>query len=453
MQRHAALLEMADVLSRHHEPSDLFRGLAPSLRAVVPFDFLNFALHEPVARLMKLHVWNGEDWPALPREIPVNEAAVGWVWEHQQAIAIDDLQQETRFERGLAWLRDHQMRSYCVAPLTTPQTRLGALGFGSRRPFAFSAREFRYLRRIAEIVALCVDRALVLSTLAEERKRIELLLADADALRIGNSHALNPQPKPGEDPAEAPENPISFAFQEALGDPEQLLAAYFSSSTVGLCVLDRQLRFLAVNHALAEMNGVPAAAHLGKTLREVLGDGAQTFEPEFQRVLSSGEPVLNIEASVLLPTRTEAGHWLEHFFPIKRADGQVERIGAIVVEISKQKKLEESFRALTRTLKNEKERLQVLLGISRVLAANWEVEKVFPKVSAVLRRVLRHECAFFGLYDEEHKAFVRQAMDFPLGKGLLYAASAITAGGPQVRAVAERHALTFSQEEIAAFQS
>ena len=138
VQRHTALLEMADVLSRHHEPSDLFRGLAPSLRAVVPFDFLNFALHEPSVQLMKLHVWNGEDWPATPREIAVDEAAVGWVWEHQQPLTVDDLERESRFERGLAYLRDHQVRSYCVAPLTSSQTKLGALGFGSRRPHAFS---------------------------------------------------------------------------------------------------------------------------------------------------------------------------------------------------------------------------------------------------------------------------------------------------------------------------
>jgi formate hydrogenlyase transcriptional activator len=458
VQRHAALLEMADVLSRHHEPSDLFRALAPSLSAVVPFDFLDFALHESSGQLVKFHVWDGETWPAVPLEIAVNDAAVDWVWERQQPLAIDDLERETRFKRGLEWLRSYHLRSYCLVPLTSPQTKLGALGVGSRRPHAFSSHQIRYLQRLADIVAHCVDKTLVLSTLAEERKRIELLLGQAGTLTTAST--LNPQFTQLENPLEEPPtiatvsaNSVSMAVPENLYNSDQLLTAYFGSSTVGLAVVDRHLRFLAINKALADMNGMPAAEHLGKTVQDVLGAAAHAVEPAFRRVLASGQPVLDFEVSVLLPGRTEFGYWVEHFFPIKSADGGVDRVGAVVVEISKQKKLEESFRTLTGTLKKEKERLQVLLEISRVLAVNWDVEKVFPKISAVLRRVLRHEGASFGLYDEERSVFVRQAVDFPLSKGLFSAAPSTTTGGPQGQAVAERHAITFSKEEIAAFQS
>jgi len=55
---------------------------------------------------------------------------------------------------------------------------------------------------------------------------------------------------------------IPFAHPEALTDPEQLVAAYFNSSTVGLSILDSQLRYLAINDALAAMNGRPAADHV-----------------------------------------------------------------------------------------------------------------------------------------------------------------------------------------------
>jgi len=37
-------------------------------------------------------------------------------------------------------------------------------------------------------------------------------------------------------------NRIPFAHPEALADPEKLLAAYFSSSTVGLAIFDPDLR-------------------------------------------------------------------------------------------------------------------------------------------------------------------------------------------------------------------
>jgi len=154
LQRHAALLEMADVLSRHHEPSDLFRGLTPSLRAVVPFDVLNFALHDSANNLMKLYVWDSANWPSQALEAAVDDSVVGWVWKHQRALTIDDLARETRFHSGLSWLRDHDLSSYTVLPLSTPNSNLGALGFGSERTHAFSARQVRYLKRVAEIVAL-----------------------------------------------------------------------------------------------------------------------------------------------------------------------------------------------------------------------------------------------------------------------------------------------------------
>jgi PAS domain S-box-containing protein len=132
-------------------------------------------------------------------------------------------------------------------------------------------------------------------------------------------------------------NLIPFAHPEALSEPEKLLAAYFSSSSVGLCVLDSEMRYLAIDNTLAAMNGMPAAEHMGKTISEVLGDAAGAIEAEFRRTFSTGEPVTNVEISVKLPARTEAGHWIEHFFPLKDGLGRVQRIAAVVTEITEQK--------------------------------------------------------------------------------------------------------------------
>jgi PAS domain S-box-containing protein len=131
---------------------------------------------------------------------------------------------------------------------------------------------------------------------------------------------------------------IPFARPDALAEPEKLLAAYFSSSTVGVCILDSGLRYLAINNTLAEMNGIPPADHLGKTLRQILGPAADAVESHSRRAFSTGEPVANIELSVVLPTRTEPGHWIEHYFPIKKESGSVTRIAIVVVEITEQKK-------------------------------------------------------------------------------------------------------------------
>ncbi len=44
---------------------------------------------------------------------------------------------------------------------------------------------------------------------------------------------------------------------EALLESEQLLTAYFSAAKVGFCILDTDLRYLAINRTLAEMNVFP----------------------------------------------------------------------------------------------------------------------------------------------------------------------------------------------------
>jgi PAS domain-containing protein len=66
-------------------------------------------------------------------------------------------------------------------------------------------------------------------------------------------------------------------------------------SPVGLCFMDNNYRYVRINEHMAEINGLPVSAHIGRTLREViptLADGImQLYRPIYER----GEPVLNAE--------------------------------------------------------------------------------------------------------------------------------------------------------------
>jgi formate hydrogenlyase transcriptional activator len=238
---------------------------------------------------------------------------------------------------------------------------------------------------------------------------------------------------------------------EALIESEQLLTAYFSASRVGLCILDTEFRYLAINHTLAEMNGIPAEAHLGKSVREMLGDFAELIEPQFRRVLETQQPVLNLEISTTLPTRTEPGHWIEHYIPIKDATGKIKQIGVIAVEVTEQKKLEESLRGVSETLRQEKKRQQVLMEVSHALAAKWDAGYLFPKISAYLRRVLRQEYAALAVHDEKSGHLIRQAMDFPLRKGPAPDTEIHPAKDPRGKALLERAPLIFTKGEMQEF--
>src|SRR5579864_8362287 len=67
-------------------------------------------------------------------------------------------------------------------------------------------------------------------------------------------------------------------------DPDELLAAFMSTPDIGVAVCNDQLRYEAINEALARMNGLPVEVHLDKTLRDVLRDAATAVEHSFQRV-------------------------------------------------------------------------------------------------------------------------------------------------------------------------
>ena len=242
-----------------------------------------------------------------------------------------------------------------------------------------------------------------------------------------------------------------FARPEALLDPEKLLAAYFSSSTVGLGILSSDRRFLAINRTLAEINGLPADEHLGKTLPEVLGGLADELEAKLERVLSTREAV-NFEVSGTLPTRTEPGHWIAHYLPISDATGAVTRIGVVVVEVTAQKKLEESVQHLGGRLRKEMDRLQVLLDVSALMSSNWNLRLIFPQVSARIRRVLRQEYAGIELHDAGTGLLIRQVEDFPLGKGLLPLVSS-PSNSPEARSLQERSPLIFSAEQMQSFEA
>jgi formate hydrogenlyase transcriptional activator len=246
---------------------------------------------------------------------------------------------------------------------------------------------------------------------------------------------------------------IRFVRADVPSATEKTLIEYFSSPNLGLCILDTEFRYIAINDTLAEMNGIPAPEHLGKTVREMLGDFADHLEPVLQRVLSTGEPVLNFEVSGILATRKEEGHWIEHYFPIKNESEEVVRIGVIVAETTERKRMAEALQHLGRTLKHQKAQLQMLIDVSTILASNWKIHEVFPRISARIRRVLRQEYAGFAMKDANSGLLVPEAEDFPLRKAPSLPSPVSSDNSPGGRSLQEGSAVVFSREQIQAFDT
>jgi PAS domain S-box-containing protein len=126
----------------------------------------------------------------------------------------------------------------------------------------------------------------------------------------------------------------------ARSETHELLRALFSAPTVGLAVFDNQLRFLAVNKAFASMDGLAAEAHLGKTIRKLLGKAAIKLEAPLRHVLTSGQDVSNLEAFYQFPKRKELAYWTGNCFLVRDASGMKQQVAVVVVETTEQRNLQ-----------------------------------------------------------------------------------------------------------------
>jgi len=139
---------------------------------------------------------------------------------------------------------------------------------------------------------------------------------------------------------------VTFTKQAQL--VQQQLAeieAIYASAPIGLCFIDTQLRFVRINSRLAEINGIPAAAHIGKTLREILPEQADDLDPLYRQVIETKVPLAQIEVSGTNSAQPGIDRaWLLSLYPLKAEDYRVLGVNVTVHEITDRKQAEEALR-------------------------------------------------------------------------------------------------------------
>lgn len=127
--------------------------------------------------------------------------------------------------------------------------------------------------------------------------------------------------------------------------------AIYDSAPVGLCVLDRELRYVRINQRLARINGTSPSEHIGKTVQEIVPDLASRAEELREKILRTGKPVENVEVSGTTPARPgEQRHWIMQWYPLKDHEGEVTGINAVVQETTERKRAEKDRRDERRIL-------------------------------------------------------------------------------------------------------
>jgi PAS domain S-box-containing protein len=124
-----------------------------------------------------------------------------------------------------------------------------------------------------------------------------------------------------------------------LGALVDAAAALHRDAPVGFALIDPDLRFVYVNAALAEINGVSVERYEGRLVAEVFPGLAERNERLLSRVLRTGEPVTDL---VLAGERSSrpgpARHWIINFYPVHGETG-LTAIALAVVEVTERERL------------------------------------------------------------------------------------------------------------------
>jgi PAS domain S-box-containing protein len=141
------------------------------------------------------------------------------------------------------------------------------------------------------------------------------------------------------------------------------LETAYNESPVGLAVVDTELRYRRINPRLAALNGLPAEAHIGKTVGEVVPALEALARSIAREIVETGQPKLNVEFSGETPREPGVQrYWREQWAPVKDASGKVIAITVSAEDITEQKRVAEELAASQLELQRRVQELETMMA-------------------------------------------------------------------------------------------
>ena len=142
------------------------------------------------------------------------------------------------------------------------------------------------------------------------------------------------------------------------------LDALYARAPLGLGLIDRELRFVRVNPALADMNGFSPEEHVGKKVWDLVPDLRAIAEPMLLKVIETGEPLRDVAITgTTLAHPGQIREWREQFYPIFADTGQVTGIGVICEDVTERRKQDRELRESEDQLRRVLDQLFAFVGV------------------------------------------------------------------------------------------
>ncbi|MDQ3678455.1 MAG: SpoIIE family protein phosphatase [Actinomycetota bacterium] len=161
-----------------------------------------------------------------------------------------------------------------------------------------------------------------------------------------------------------------------------LLDTMFSTAPLARAFFDTDLRYVRVNDELAQLNGVPAADHIGRTPHDVLPQIGSSVVADLRRVLEGGEALVDVERISPTAARPEEHrHWRMNYYPVRDAAGELVGVGLVAIDETELKALLESERRARERAERAELRASLLAHVGAVLSVSLDYEETLGRVA------------------------------------------------------------------------
>jgi PAS domain S-box-containing protein len=113
------------------------------------------------------------------------------------------------------------------------------------------------------------------------------------------------------------------------------LGALYASTAIGVGLIGRDLTFIRVNAALAEMNGIPPEDHTGRTVGDLLPGLVEAARELMDRLVSSRRPIGPFDLTGETPAQPGVQRiWSETWTPVFDEQGDVIAASMLVTDVT-----------------------------------------------------------------------------------------------------------------------
>jgi two-component system sensor kinase FixL len=166
------------------------------------------------------------------------------------------------------------------------------------------------------------------------------------------------------------------------------LELIYAKAPLGMCLLDRDFRYLRINEKMCELDGLPPEEHLGRRICAVLPDMAAKLEPVYRKVLETNEAITNVDLAAFMPAYPGTDRrFIGNHYPLRLADGTVYALCTIVQDVTERELAAEALRV-------SEERFRTTIEHAPIGIATATLSGRFPRVNEKF-------CDFLGYTAEE----------------------------------------------------